>query len=66
MAYGSGYGAPSRRTQPYRKGGVRPRGGAFSAMLEGKAKGRPHPQDAKRRAAKGHRGAKRRMRHLLG
>lgn len=41
----------SRRTQPYR-GGKGPAGPSLSAMLAGRARYMPNPQDAKRRAKK--------------
>lgn len=43
---------PSRKTQPYRKGKVRPPGTTLASMLAGKPKFGPNPQDAKRRLRK--------------
>lgn len=41
---------PTRRTQLYRKGGMRPPGGALTAMMRGRPATSPHPSAAMREA----------------
>lgn len=51
---------PTRRAQPYRRGGMRPPGEALRAMLAGRTAHGYNPADVRRRAQR-----RRRLRDLL-